>query len=731
MARAEQLTAPLGLGDASAATAPENRATFIVENMNCGGCMRTIESSVGALAGVHQARANLSAKRLTVLFDPSRLDAPAILDALDGAGFRAVEFSGATTTDGADKDLLKRVGIAGFAAANIMLLSVSVWAGLASDMDGATATLFHWLSALIALPAVAYAGQPFFRSAKAALKGRRLNMDVPISLAIILATAMSLFQTVQGSEQVYFDAAVTLLFFLLIGRTLDQYMRSRARGAAQNLMSLRSSRATLLDDDGGTRSVAPADVIRGDKVLVAAGDGVPVDGRIRSGTSEIDESLITGESKPRMVGPGDTIYAGTVNLGSPLQLEATASDDTTLLAELARLMEAAEQNKGRYVRLADRAAGIYAPVVHILGALTFLAWIAVGAGWEQAMTIAISVLIITCPCALALAVPTVQVAAAARLFSRGIVLKSSDGLERLADIDTIIFDKTGTLTVGRPELVGEETISDSVLGGAAALATSSRHPYSRAIVRAARSRGLDPSAKDGVTETPGSGLEWTDGTDSERLGSPTWCGLDPEERTRANLCYRDRSGNISHFTFEDRLRSDALDVVDTLADAGLGVSLLSGDQDASVRQTGDALGISSVQSETKPDAKFAYLDRLRSQGHFPLMVGDGLNDAPSLAAAHASLSPSSAAEISQQASDAVFQGQALKPVVETLVVARQAKRMALQNFALAAIYNSICIPIAAAGYVTPLIAAVAMSASSIVVTANALRLRTAGLELKR
>ncbi len=731
MARAQELSPPLGLVGGTSDPIKDERATFIIENMNCGGCMRAIENAAGALGGVQTVRANLSAKRLTVHFDPARLDGQTIIDALDRAGFRAAEFTEATALARPDKDLLRRIGVAGFAVANIMLLSVSVWAGLASDMDASTATLFHWLSALIALPAIAYAGQPFFRSAADALKGRRLNMDVPISLAILLATTMSLYQTTRGSDQVYFDAAVMLLFFLLIGRYLDRYMRVRAQGAAQNLMGLRASRATVLNEDGQTRRVQSAEVAVGEVVLVAAGEGVPVDGLVQSGTSDVDESLITGESRPRTVGAGNTVYAGTVNLSTPLRVEATASDETTLLADLARLMEAAEQSKGRYVRLADRAAKVYAPVVHVLGALTFLGWLASGAGWETSLTIAIAVLIITCPCALALAVPTVQVAAASRLFGKGVVLKSADGLERLSEIDTIVFDKTGTLTLGKPSLVNGSNIDDTILKQAAALACVSRHPYSQAIVRAAESRDLEIVPAENVHEEPGSGLMRESDGHCEKLGSAEWCGIDAAPNARASLYFRLNDAPPIAFDFEDRLRNDALEIVDRLRQAGFSTKLLSGDHADAVERIGTELGFRDARSATKPDEKIAYLEQLRESGRVPLMVGDGLNDAPSLAAAHASLSPSTAAQISQQTSDAIFQGDSLAPVVELLAVARQAKKMAFQNFALATLYNSICIPLAAAGFVTPLIAAIAMSTSSIVVTANAIRMRTAQLELKR
>ncbi|MEQ8824640.1 MAG: heavy metal translocating P-type ATPase [Filomicrobium sp.] len=724
--------------NANAKAAIENdgpqRAIFAIENMNCGGCMRKIERVLVEAAGIANVRANLSAKRVTVQFDPNTTDTEGIIKTLGDAGFRAADLahSDDDANTRADRDLLRKLAVAGFAAANIMLLSVSVWAGLASDMTHEIRTLFHWLSALIALPTVAYSGQPFFRSAMTALRAWRLNMDVPISLAIILATGMSLVQTMRGTDQVYFDASVSLLFFLLIGRYLDQSLRSQAKGAAQNLLGMKAGWATVLNEDGSSERLPARALMPGMRVLVATGERIAVDGRIVSGTTDVDEQLITGETVPRAATTGDAVYAGTISLTAPIEVEATAADNDTLLAEIARLMETAEQNKGRYVRLADKAAGIYAPLVHALGLATFIGWMVLGAGWETALTTAISVLIITCPCALALAVPAVQVAATSRLFGRGVIMTSADGLERLAEIDTIVFDKTGTLTRGEPELTNGNEISDTILSDAASLAAHSRHPYAQAVLQAANARGLSITPVTGVEETPGCGLSWRDENDREaRLGSPTWCDVHntTSELAEASMWYRPAGGNPVAFHFTDALREGAAETIANAKNAGLRVILLSGDRQSAVTQTAAAAGIDEWHAEQRPNEKIALLKKLESEGSRVLMVGDGLNDAPALATAHASLSPSSAAEVSQIASDGIMQGHRLTPVKETISVAHHTRRMSLQNFGIAAAYNAICIPLAMAGFVTPLIAAIAMSASSIIVTANALRLTTAKLTL--
>ena len=710
------------------APSPTLATTLAVENMHCGGCMRKVETALAAVPGVVSARANLSAKRVTAVHGPAGVNAADLVDALARAGFTAAELTAeaTNTSSTADREFLKRIGVAGFAAANIMLLSVSVWSGAAGDMPPAVQSLFHWLSALIALPAVAYAGQPFFRSAAQALGSRRLNMDVPISLGVTLAVAMSLYQTMRGSDQVYFDAAVTLLFFLLVGRFLDQRMRLRAAGAAANLLGLRGSAATVIQPDGTTARLGARALLPGMRVLTAAGERFAVDGRVIEGRGDVDESLITGETMPRSVAPGALVHAGTVNLSGSMVTEAMATDDNTLLAEIARLMAAAEQGRGRYVRLADRAARFYAPAVHILGLVTFLGWLLAGHGWESALTTAIAVLIITCPCALALAVPAVQVAASSRLFARGTLIKAPDGLERLAEVDTVVFDKTGTLTLGRPSLVDGGQASDAVLADAARLAAASRHPYARAVVAAAEARGLAVTPGSDVREVPGFGLESVGPDGSQRLGSPAWCGM--EDAGRVAVCYRAADGTTTAFAFEDRLRPDAAEVISALRRAGFATELLSGDRAEVVAAVAAEAGIGRSQARALPADKIARLEALEAGGAKVLMVGDGLNDAAALAAAHASISPSTAADISQTAADAVFQGERLAPVLETLAVAHAARRMALQNFAIAVGYNLVFVPLAMAGLVTPLLAALAMSASSIAVTANAVRLRTMRLE---
>jgi Cu2+-exporting ATPase len=720
--------------DGTAVATARETQVFTAPEIMCGGCLKTIEGTLAQTPGVFNARANLSARRVTVTFDPAVTSPELVMAAIKGAGFSA-----APLIEGGDEvhaarvsELMPRVGVAGFAAANIMLLSVSVWSGHASDMDESMKTLFHWISALIALPAIAYSGQPFFKSAYAALMARRLNMDVPISLGITLATAMSFAQTMRGTDHVYFDAAAMLVFFLLIGRLLDESMRARTRSAAENLMSLKALTATILDKDGSVRQIPSRNLEPGMTMIIAAGERIAADGIVVDGTSEIDESLITGETLPKAVSRGARVHAGTLNAASPLRVETTATEDNTLLAELSRLMLAGEQTRGRYVRLADRAARLYAPAVHLLGLSTLLGWLVTGHGWEIALTNAIAVLIITCPCALALAVPAVQVAAISRLFGQGVLVKAADGLERLSEVDTIVFDKTGTLSLGEPSLALDQPIDADVLARAAGLAVMSRHPYAQAMVRAARARNIAFEPQLGVTEIPGSGLSLATPEGEERLGSALFTGVTgTDPRHAASLWYARPGRAPIGFRFEDRLRSDAAETIAALQDAGYHIEILSGDRPDAVADAATALGVANFKGGVRPDEKLARLTALKQQGRLALMAGDGLNDAPALAAGHASMSPSAAADISQNAADAVFQGEKLGAVVETLKVARRSHRMAMENFGIAILYNIAFVPMAVMGYVTPLLAALAMSTSSILVTGNALRLRSMKLKLDR
>ena len=705
------------------------RLDLMVDGLQCGACLWLIESVLAREPGVVAARTSLATRRLALSWHAGAARPEALIARVAALGYRLAPFDPTRlVADGGrhERELLRSMAVAGFAAGNVMLLSVSVWSGHAGNMSEATRDLLHWLSALIALPAIAYAGRPFFRSAIRALASRRTNMDVPISLAVILAPAISVAETMRHAQHAYFDSAVTLLFFLLIGRYLESRARGRARGTAAQLVALNAEAATVIGPDGGLVAVPPALLQPGMVVICPAGARVAGDGRILDGSSEVDTSLVTGEAAPAAVAPGDAVFAGTLNIGQPLRIGVTAAGKDTLLAEITRLMEAAEQGRARYVALADRVARAYSPMVHGLALATLLGWLWFGAGWHDALLYAVAVLIVTCPCALALAVPVVQVVASGRLLRRGVLLKSPDGLERLAAVDTVVMDKTGTLTLGRLELT-ELGCDEDAHALAASIAAASNHPLARVVSRS-RPR-VGPAT--GVREIPGAGLAMDTPAGEVRLGNRAWCAV-PEEAEPCSAgpeLWLTRPGwSPLRFDFADRLRPDAAATVARLRSRGFDVRLLSGDRELAVAAVAAEVGIDQWRSGCTPADKSALLDGLAADGHCVLMVGDGLNDAPALAAASVSMSPGNAVELSQTTADMVFQGERLSAVVEALDTARRADRLIKQNFALSLAYNLLAVPLAVLGFATPLVAAAAMSGSSLLVIGNALRLGWANEE---
>jgi Cu2+-exporting ATPase len=692
-----------------------------VEGIACAACIRKIEGGLKQLPGVVEARLNYTNRRLAIDWREEELAAVDVIAALEDIGYHAHPFQPERAEAEEARHmrwLVRCLAVSGFAAMNIMLLSVSVWSG-SVDMPQETRDFFHWLSALIALPAAAYAGQPFFQSAWRALRTRTLNMDVPISLGVIVALGMSVVETANHAQHAYFDSATMLLFFLLCGRTLDHAMRRRTLAVAGNLAALKAEFAHRFDGAEVVRVPAAA-LKAGDRLLIRPGDRVAADGVVLTGTSEIDESLVTGETARRKVAAGATIYAGAVNFSGSLTMRVTAAGTGTLIDEVERLLEKAVTAKSNYVRLADRAARLYAPVVHITAALTVIGWLMAGASARDAIITAIAVLIITCPCALALAIPAVQVVASGALFRSGIMLNSGDAIERLAEVDTVVFDKTGTLTLPEPRVENTARVDPLLLQRAARLALSSRHPLAMAVAREARVR----APFDGAIEEPGQGVRaMVDGTEA-RLGSAAFCGVAGasanNEHGTSTICFC-HAGRSATLLVKQTLRPDAIATVAALRALGLEITILSGDRPNAVAPVAEALGIADWHGGLTPADKITAIEAMKQQGKRVLMVGDGLNDAPSLAAAHVSISPISAADITQAQADATFLGERLAPVKDALTISRQARKLMRQNLWLAVIYNAIAVPIAILGFVTPLIAAAAMSGSSVLVTLNALR----------
>ena len=691
--------------------------TLSVRGAKCGGCLSKIESRLNALSGVQHARMNLSNGKLKVGWTGA-ISADQIVKTVSDLGYGVSAFSedrSAKDAKSEERDLLISMGVAAFALANVMLLSVSVWSGH-GEMGEQTRTALHGISGLIALPVMIFSGRHFFKSAYAALRHGHANMDVPISLALILAFGVSVWETATGGEHAYFDASIMLLCFLLIGRFLDARLRRQTQAAAHELAALQNRSLNRINADGHTEAIRADEVEKGDRILLAAGERAVVDLKVTQGTSGIDESMVSGESLPRTIGHGETLYAGSLNLDHPLTGEALAPASDSLLSQIADMLEAGEQKRARHRQIADKAVSLYVPFVHTTAALAFLVWLLIGASAHQAILIAVSTLIITCPCALALAAPVAQVVASGALFKKGIFLRSGDALERFAEIDHIVLDKTGTLTLGTPRLVSKHAAELTL---AAQLARASRHPLSRAIVET-----VGPgTVADGVREHPGLGVEGTINGQAYRLGSAEWVGVHGSiSQTGPSLWFGGPEIDPILFQFEDQLQSDARKTLRALRQNGFDLEILSGDRDEAVSKIAKTLEIENWRAEVSPTGKADRLEVLRASGKKVLMVGDGLNDAGALALAHASLAPGGAMDISQSASDAVYSG-GLAALQTVLSLSRKTKTVMVQNFGLAAAYNGIAVPIAVTGHVTPLIAAIAMSASSLLVTLNALRIK--------
>ncbi|MCA3322255.1 MAG: heavy metal translocating P-type ATPase [Roseomonas sp.] len=686
---------------------------LMISGLTCGACVWLVEQALAVEPDVIKARVSFTTHRLDLRWRGAPSRGNELIALLARLGFRVAPYTPAcmrATEDAEGRALIRALGIAAFGAMNVMLVSIAVWVG--DDMGAHTRAFMHWLAALIGLPTVLVAGMPFYRSASAALRAGRVNMDMAVSLGVLATAGMSLVETFGNGPYTWFDGATALLALLLAGRVLDRAARKKARQAVAELLALQDGMVALIAADGTTRLVPAASVEAGQAVQIAAGETLRLDGQASVETF-LDTAAITGESLPRRFAAGAALPAGAVNMGAPFTLQVTAPARDGSLAAMARLLEAAEQTKGRFVSLADRAARFYVPIAHAIAAATFLLWwVGFGALWQEALVNAVCVLLITCPCGLAIAVPAVQVVANGALFKRGVLVASATALERLAEADCAVLDKTGTLTEGRPVLIAEGQ-EPQTLRAAAGMARASRHPLAKALVRACPEAPLLPDTR----EIPGQGLE----AGAARLGSPGFCDVVGLSDGMVLVYRAGAEAAPVIFRFADRLRADAPQAVADLKALGLPVELLSGDGPGAVGAAAMAAGIESWRAEADPRAKAAHIESLKAAGRKPLMVGDGINDAAALAAAHVAASPAGATDLAQTTADIVLQREGLAVLPDAIRIARRAQILARQNIGFAFAYNLVAVPAAIAGLVNPLIAALVMASSSLIVIGNALR----------
>ncbi|ETO16891.1 nitrogen fixation protein FixI (coupling cation pump) [Reticulomyxa filosa] len=681
---------------------------LLVEGIQCGSCIWLIEKTLKTDPLVTHARVNLSTNRLHIAWNGEKNDYLKFIEIIQKLGYKLLPVDHDITEDKDDikeKSILRGIAVSGFATVQLMMIVMGIWfADNFGSMGEYTRKILHLFSMIIAIPCIIYSGSLFFKNAFSTLKAGRNNMDVPISIGIIATTLISIEEFIRGGDYTYFDSATMLILALLIGRSLDIHSRHKAREKARQLILQQSNTVTIFED-GKLGAIA----------FVSVGEKIPVDGVILEGKSEVDNSLITGETTPINVAEGDYVYAGTVNLLVPIKIRITKFGDSTVLGEIIKLIEIAEQGRAKYVMLADRIAGYYTPVVLLLSALTFIGWLIYNYDAINALLNAVAVLIITCPCALGLAVPIVQIIASSRLMERGILLKSQDALEKIANIKTIVFDKTGTLTYGKLKLINSQQIADPTMQLIASLAAKSKHPISIALRAEYDGDIIDLQ----VDEIKGMGLSAKYKDEKLLLGSKDLCNIDKKliiEDGVTEIWFKQGEKNPIRLLFSDEIRNEAKLVIDKLK-SKYNIWILSGDKRSVVTRVANGLGIENYTAEIKPQEKYDFVSNLE----YCMMVGDGLNDSAALKKAYVSMSPSSAIDIAQNNADIIYQKD-LFGILETIEVAFKADQLVKQNLSMAILYNIITIPIAILGYINPMFAAIAMSLSSLCVIINSLRL---------
>lgn len=713
-----------------------NSIFLAIDGLHCAACVWLIETILKKQEGVLLARVNLSKKYLLLKWRGSKEQGNDLINSIHEIGYKLFPFDEKILHEEEKKynnKLLKCLAVAGFGAGNVMLFSFILWFSDLQKIGVATIDFMHFSSALIALPVIIYAARPFFSSAFCALKARAMNMDLAISVAIFLACAVSLLESFRGAKIVYFDSAVMLVFFLLIGRYLDFKARKKAFAIATEFSLLASNYARQVLPDGSIKIIASKNITQGMILLVVAGDKIPADAIIIEGESEINNAIISGETLPKLATIGHELFAGTINLNAPLKIKVSKGPQNSLLKAIIDIVEEVETQKNKYVRLADRLSSSYAPLVHLLALITFCLWyFFLDSNAEDALLNATAVLIITCPCALALAVPIVQTITISSLIKKGILTKSGEALEKINKIDVIIFDKTGTLTLGDPSLISIHCLNKKLsadeenfyLKLSASMAQMSKHPLSQALTHSWKNEKFELQ----VLENQGFGLVTNFAKNEVRLGRKEFCqiagsidSLAIQSATTMQCFLKYRDDEIV-FSFQDQLKSDATTAITKLQQFNKKLILLSGDNETTVRKVAQSLDIGEFYAQQTPVTKVELLKRLKQSGHNIMMIGDGLNDAPSLAFADVSISFAKAADITQTIADIVIQGNKLTPILTTINLANKSIKLIKQNLLLALAYNLVAVPFAMAGSVTPLIAAIAMSSSSILVLLNSLRI---------
>ena len=700
---------------------------LLIEGITCAACGWLIEKHLKQLPGVLETSLNLSTHRLSVSWDANQVILSDLLKTIRYIGYAAHPWQPDIVSQQMQADnrrALRKLGVAGLLWMQVMMASMATWPEFNLDLSEGMDRLLRWVSLILTTPIVFYCSTEFFTGALRDLRTRHLTMDVSVSLAIAGAYGAGIWSTFTGQGDLYFDAAGMFALFLLSGRYLERRARERTSAATTQLVNLLPASCLRLATDGSSERILLSELQQGDQLLVPPGSLIPADGRILTGSSSIDESLLTGEYLPLTKAPGDTVAAGTLNIEGPLTIEILALGEETQLSAIVRLLERAQSLKPRLAELADSVAQWFLISVLLIAAIVGLIWWQIDS--SRAFWIVLSLLVATCPCALSLATPTALTAATGSLHKLGLLITKGHVLESFQKVDTVIFDKTGTLTEGKLTLKHIQTIAQlnehECLELAAALEGHSEHPIARAF-------GRTVTAAYDVSSAPGLGLEGTVHNKKLRIGRPDYVselGGYPAPQMPSDegqwLLLGDTQQALAWFALDDQLRPDAPALLKTCRARGWKVLLLSGDSSPMVQQIAEQLQISDARGGLTPDDKLQVLKELHSQGRHVLMLGDGVNDVPVLAAADISIAMGSATDLAKTTADAILLSNRLSSLVSALAIAKKTRRVIIENLGWATLYNGLVIPFAAIGWVTPGWAALGMSVSSLLVVLNALRL---------
>ncbi|MET4693526.1 heavy metal translocating P-type ATPase [Endozoicomonas lisbonensis] len=704
------------------------QASLLIEGITCAACIWLLENHIGTLTGVDRISVNLSTHEAQVVWNPEQVPLSTLLLHIHRVGYKAHPWRAdrqEALLKEENRRFIRRLALAGIGTMQVMMYAIALYSGaITNDMSDAYRDFIRYISALVATPVILYAAAPFFKAALRDLRVRHLSMDVPVSIAIGGAYVASLWATVNGSGEVYFDSVSMFTFFLLTGRYLELRARHATSRAARALQNLLPS-SCLKRVDGEYVRVPAKELQKNDFVRVLPGDSVPADGIITRGSSRFDESMLTGENRPVAHKDGDIVIGGSLNVENAIELKVTQTGAETRMSAIMQLLNHARHDKPAIARMADRVAAWFVASVLIVATTVYWYWSSVAA--EDAFWITLSVLVVTCPCALSLATPTALTAATGHLHQLGFLITKGHVLEGLEKITHVVFDKTGTLTRGNVELNEVRMISQNhsenyALQVAAALEAHSEHP----IAKAFRTTTSTLSVQKVKTYTA-QGVEGVIDGNVYRIGKPDFCLPEdsparPEGTGQWLMLSKNHTALCWFRMMDDSLRQEACEVVSQLQNRGITVTLLSGDQTNVVATVAEQLNINHWQAQASPDDKLEFIRQQQQQGERVLMVGDGINDVPVLAGADISLAMGTASDLAKTSADAVLLSNDLSRLLDAWQLARKTRSVIRQNLAWSLLYNLSALPLAAAGLIAPWMAAIGMALSSLIVVGNALRL---------